>query len=89
MLGTFYKHISFGWGLADYFGYAILYLTTIIHLILILTTEAKGQKRLSVIVILVTLFICLKATLWRGSEYRWNGHLFYEPPKGGINFDKK
>ncbi len=42
LLGTFYKHISFGWGLGDLIEYAILYLTTIIHLIFTLIFRKKA-----------------------------------------------
>ena len=33
-IGTFYKHIAFGWGLGDLLWYGIMYLLLIIHLIL-------------------------------------------------------
>ena len=44
-LGTFYKHISFGLGLGDMFGYLVLYLGTLIHLILTLISRKKGSLR--------------------------------------------
>lgn len=44
-LGTFYKHISFGLGLGDIFGYLVLYVVTIVHLILTLTSRKKGTTR--------------------------------------------
>jgi hypothetical protein len=81
-LGTFYKHISFGMGLGDMFGYAWLYLTTLIHFILTLVSRKKGPIRhliLTIIFFTLTIWICLRATLWRGSEYSWNGSLFYLP----------
>jgi hypothetical protein len=81
-LGTFYKHISFGMGLGDMFGYAWLYLTTLIHFILTLVSRKKGPTRhlmLTIIFFTLTIWICLRATLWRGSEYSWNGSLFYLP----------
>jgi hypothetical protein len=81
-LGTFYKHISFGMGLGDMFGYAWLYLTTLIHFILTLVSRKKGPTRhliLTIIFFTMTIWICLRATLWRGSEYSWNGSLFYLP----------
>ena len=80
-LGTFYKHISFGLGLGDMIGYAFLYFITIIHLILSLVFRKKGNSlhaALSIVFFLLTIYICLEATIWRGSEYRWNGNIFYE-----------
>ncbi|MFP7658013.1 hypothetical protein [Chryseobacterium proteolyticum] len=81
LLGTFYKHISFGWGLGDLVGYAILYLTTIIHLIFTLIFRKKSNSFhaiLTLIFLIQTIIIVLKATIWRGSEYPWNGNVFYE-----------
>jgi hypothetical protein len=81
-LGTFYKHISFGMGLGDIFGYAGLYLTTLIHFILTIASRKKGATRhliLAIVFFVVTIWICLGATLWRGSEYPWNGRVFYLP----------
>ncbi len=81
-LGTFYKHISFGLGLGDMFGYLILYLGTLIHLILTLVSRKKGSLRhnfLTLAFLIFTILIVLNATIWRGHEYRWNGSIFYLP----------
>lgn len=81
-IGTFFKHISFGLGLGDMLGYAILYITTLIHLILILLFRKKGSIlhfSLALIFLITTIITCLKATTWRGSNYPWNGQLFYIP----------
>jgi hypothetical protein len=81
-LGTFYKHISFGMGLGDMFGYAWLYLTTLIQLILTIVSRKKGPTRhliLTIVFFAMTSWICLKATLWRDSAYPWNGSIFYLP----------
>jgi hypothetical protein len=81
-LGTFYKHISFGMGLGDMFGYTLLYLTTLIHLILTLVSRKKGTTRHLILTLLfftITIWICLRATLWRDSAYPWNGSIFYLP----------
>ena len=79
-LGTFYKHISLGLGLGDMFGYLVLYLGTLIHLILTLVSRKKGSLRhtlLTPIFLIFTILIVLNATIWRGNEYRWNGQIFY------------
>lgn len=81
-IGTFYKHISFGMGLGDMFGYAWLYLTTLTHFILTLISRKKGPTRhliLTIIFLAMTIWICLRATLWRDSAYPWNGSVFYLP----------
>ncbi|MGV3540299.1 MAG: hypothetical protein ACO1OQ_10835 [Rufibacter sp.] len=82
LLGTFYKHISFGWGLGDIVGYALLYTTTIIHLILTIVLRDKRFTThlfLTLFFFTSTVFIILQATVWRGSEYSWNGSIFYLP----------
>ena len=78
-IGTFFYHISFGLGLGDLFGYAFLYFVTIIHLILTFKLRKKENAYifLSLIFLTLTILICLKATIWRGPLYKWNGSLFY------------
>ena len=81
-LGTFYKHISFGLGLGDMVGYFVLYSGTLLHLILTINSRKQGAERhiiLSFSFLLFATLIILKATIWRGSEYKWNGSLFYLP----------
>ena len=97
ILGTFYKHISFGLGLGDIFGYFILYVGTLIHLLLTLVARKKGKIWYIVLTILFfafTVLISLNATIWRGSQYSWNGSIFYLPCPTEIqiendNFNKK
>lgn len=82
ILGTFYKHISFGLGSGDIFGYLILYIGTLVHLVLTITSKNKGSLRyasMASIFLVLTVFIILFATIWRGSEYKWNGSIFYVP----------
>lgn len=82
LLGTFYKHISFGLGLGDIFGYLILYIGTLTHLILTIVSRKKGKTRhiiLALIFLAFTVLISLNATIWRGPEYSWNGSIFYLP----------
>ena len=89
-LGTFYKHISFGLGLGDMFGYLVLYLGTLIHLILTLISRKKGSQRHSILTFIFLTFttlIVLNATIWRGHEYRWNGSIFYLPCPTEIKID--
>ncbi|MBB4805184.1 ABC-type transport system involved in multi-copper enzyme maturation permease subunit [Chryseobacterium defluvii] len=84
LLGTFHKHISFGLGLGDIFGYGILYLVTIFHIGLTLSLRNKGISAhiiLGAVFFIFAVLICLKATLWRGPLYKWNGHIFYTSPK--------
>ena len=81
-LGTFYKHISFGLGLSDMFMYFVLYIGTITHLALTIIYRKKSAKRhmvLTFFFLIFAIFIALEATIWRGSEYKWNGSIFYLP----------
>ena len=91
-LGTFYKHISFGLGLGDMFGYLVLYLGTLIHLILTLISRKKGSLRhtfLTLTFLTFTILIVLNATIWRGHEYKWNGSIFYLPCPTEITIDNQ
>ena len=81
LLGTFYKHIAFGWGLGDILWYGLMYLLLFTHLVL----SIKGKKKtksyfqiLTTIFLVTTIFICLQATIWRDVEYPWNGKIFYD-----------
>jgi len=80
-LGTFYKHIAFGWGLGDLLWYGLMYSLFAIHLGLTISSRKKGFERhlkLTIIFLLTTVYICLQATVWRDIEYPWNGELFYK-----------
>lgn len=80
LLGTFYKHISFGWGLGDMIWYLIVYGLFFTHLYLTFTGRKKGSKefmRLTILFAITTVFISLCATIWRGALYPWNGEIFY------------
>ena len=79
-LGSFYKHIAFGFGLGDLLWYGLMYLGLLIHLTLTWFGRKKSKNyfiRLSVIFLIFIIWICLEATIWRNSEYRWNGKIFY------------
>jgi hypothetical protein len=79
-LGTFYKHIAFGWGLGDLIWYGLMYILLLVHLVLTIKGKAKPIQYfrvLTIIFLISTTYICLKATIWRGVEYRWNGNIFY------------
>ena len=81
LIGTFFKHIAFGWGLGDMLWYGLMYLLLIVHFILTITSGNKTLKRfqlMTIIFLTATIMICLKATIWRGIEYPWNGKLFYD-----------
>jgi hypothetical protein len=80
LLGTFYKHIAFGWGLGDIIWYGIMYFLFVTHLVLTVKGKSKSNHyfgALTVIFFITTIYICLRATIWRGVEYRWNGNIFY------------
>ncbi len=92
LLGTLYKHISFGLGLGDIMGYVVLYVGTIIHLILTVKSRNKGLTRHLFLVSIFSIFmilIALKATIWRGHQYQWNGSIFYLPCPTNIKIENK
>lgn len=78
-IGLFLRHIAFGWGLGDIFWYILIIIALVTHLILTLIFKNKLNRlrTLTVIFSIFTVFICLRATIWRGSEYSWNGDIFY------------
>jgi hypothetical protein len=90
ILGIFYKHISFGLGLGDIFGYLILFIGTLTHLVLTIVSWKKGLIRhllLSAVFLTFTVLVALNATVWRGPQYRWNGSLFYIPCPASIKIE--
>ena len=92
LIGTFYKHISFGLGLGDIMGYIVLYVGTITHIILTIKSRNKGLTRHCFLVSIFSTFailIALKATIWRGHEYQWNGSMFYLPCPTNINIENR
>tara|TARA_R110000751_G_scaffold157627_2_gene263129 strand:- start:620 stop:1261 length:642 start_codon:yes stop_codon:yes gene_type:complete len=89
-LGTFYKHISFGLGLGDMIGYLVLYIGTITHIVLTIKSHKKGRAVHLIFILFFSIFtalIMLKATIWRGSEYKWNGSIFYLPCSQEIKIE--
>lgn len=88
IVGTFYKQIAFGAGLGDIFFHALLYFATVLHLIFTIRSSNKGLKRhlfLTISFLTFTILIILQATIWRGSEYKWNGELFYPATKSNVS----
>jgi len=79
MFGLFFGHIAFGWGLGDLFWYALIFIALISQLIMtmLFKNKMKQLRIMTIVFAILTIFICLKATIWRGSEYRWNGKIFY------------
>ena len=74
------------------FGYLVLYLGTLIHLILTLISRKKGSLRhtfLTLTFLTFTILIVLNATIWRGHEYKWNGSIFYLPCPTEITIDNQ
>ena len=79
-LGTFYKHIAFGAGLGDIMYYGLIYLlllAQIVSTIVLLKKKQTSFMTLTLIFFATTVLVVLKATIWRGVEYPWNGHFFY------------
>ncbi len=92
ILGICYKHISFGWGLGDMLGYAMLFGGTIIHLALTYgwrNSNGEFKAVIAIVFLMFSIYITLKATIWRGGEYAWNGSLFYTPCSKRIKIQNK
>ena len=87
LLGLTYGQISFGWGLGDGFAYLLLWGVTLFHALLTAVHWKKKDGRwifLSLVFLGFALWFSLRATIWRGAEYAWNGHLFYVPCRTEI-----
>jgi len=75
--------IAFGHGLGDIFNIILLWGLTLIYLIYVLLFVSKLKFESITLLIhnlmftFFTIWICLEATIWRGSEYKWNGEWFY------------
>ena len=83
LLSKYYKPVSFGWGLGDLIWHILMYLSVILHICIYLIALDRSSKSTSIIAIgfaVVWILFSLKATLFRGDEYKWNGKLFYEHP---------
>ena len=90
-LGDFYKHMSFGWGLGDLIGYAIMHTSLLVHIGLVLFSLSSHDHWWIYVCIFggIWIFISLKATVFRGNEYKWNGKLFYEHGASRLKQIKK
>lgn len=78
-------NINFGYWIADILYEFILIVITIVFSIAILVNW-KSKVRFLVsncILSIPAIWIILMATFWRGSDYRWNGEIFY-PSKSSI-----
>ncbi len=72
--------VVFGHGLGDLFYYAILYLVTITHVVLTIRFRRAAESKfvtLLFIFSIITILLCLKATIWRGPEYSWKNRKLF------------
>jgi len=83
--------IAFGHGESDLFYFCLLYLIVTVHLIWTIVSTFKNEtlKLQSIIFAVLTLFILSKATLFRGSNFPWDGEVFVNhgrlKPNNGSN----
>jgi hypothetical protein len=92
VFATLTGRITFGLGLGDMVGYFFLYVGTLIHLVITYIIRRKGKisHSISSLVFLnFTFIIVLFATIWRGSEYKWDGNIFYLPCSSKITVQNK
>lgn len=80
-------HIAFGMGLGDLVPFALLYLLLTAHVFYFIKVLFFKWHftiiQTSILLILLVLF-CLKATIWRSSEFPWNGQIFYPSNKTEV-----
>jgi tetratricopeptide (TPR) repeat protein len=71
--------IAFGLGVADVVCHLALWLMTLVCIINWATNRTNGKRLLisNVIFTILLAWMGLSATLWRGTEYGWNGEVFY------------
>lgn len=83
--------LAFGYGLGDLFYLLILWGITIIYLIAFLINRNKSKRLLvtNLIFTIPLIWIILMATIWRGSEYSWNGEIFYIPCRTEIKIESE
>ncbi|PBQ34679.1 hypothetical protein CNR22_23855 [Sphingobacteriaceae bacterium] len=95
VVGLLFGKIAFGWGLGDLFWYGLIIVSILTQLILTLIFKNNFNRLriLTIIFLLFLFFISLRATIWRGSEYKWNGNIFYstsyETTFGTIPIDSR
>lgn len=73
-------------------GYIVLYAGTLTHIILTIKSRNKGLTRHLFLVSVFstfTILTILKATIWRGHEYQWNGSIFYLPCPTNIKVENQ
>ena len=79
IIGNLLGYITFGYGIGDWL-YVIL--TALILIAISVGFIINRQKNntafivLEIGMIVLMIFLILKITILRGSEYKWNGHLF-------------
>ena len=84
-------NIAFGHGGTDFFYFCLFYLSVTVHFVLTIrsTIRHKTIKLQLIIFSLLTLFIISKATIFRGSEFPWDGDIFVnhgrQKPNKGNN----
>ncbi|MEO1514234.1 MAG: hypothetical protein AAFV95_04455 [Bacteroidota bacterium] len=81
LLEKYYKHISFGWGLGDLLWHMLLHIAMAIQVVLTIVYWNRGDvyhKYIALSFFAFLVLLALKATIWRGSEYPWNGRIFYD-----------
>lgn len=78
--------IAFGYGLGDIINIFILWSSTFIYIIVFFINRNKLLRLFATNIIfsIFSIWIILQSTIWRGSEYKWNGDFFYIPCRTEI-----
>lgn len=79
--GSFLGYVTFGYGLGDWLHIiTTTILWIVISIIIIVNWKQrvhKNQMILTIGMIACIVFLLLKITILRGTEYKWNGDIFY------------
>ena len=85
LLLTLSSYITFGYGLGDFFYVIIVSIWVLLITIVYFKTKKKDfnkDKFLALLIISVLVlsifYTVFKFTVGRGSEYMWNGHVFFQ-----------
>lgn len=81
--------VAFGYGLGDVVFYLILWAVTVTYLIGFLINRSKDYRLLitNLLLGIPSIWIILTATIWRGSEHRWDGNILFIPCQKEISIE--
>lgn len=76
--GSLSGYLTFGFGLGDLLKLGELVFTLIIIIVVYFLTRKNYKYIFCVFIILFTVYFSLGITIFRGSEHKWDGNVFYK-----------